>query len=107
VRTLLRRDFEEAFRGCDVLLTPTTPEVAFPIGSRTDDPLRMYLGDVYTVSANLAGLPAVSLPGGFSEGLPVGLQLLGPPLEEGRLLRVADAYQRRTDFHTRRPPEAT
>jgi aspartyl-tRNA(Asn)/glutamyl-tRNA(Gln) amidotransferase subunit A len=103
VRTLLRRDFEQAFRACDVVVTPTTPEVAFPIGSRTDDPLRMYLGDVYTVSANLAGLPGLSLPCGSSAGLPVGLQLLAPPLEEGRLLRVGDAYQRRTDFHTRIP----
>ena len=106
VRTLLRRDFEEAFRGCDALVTPTSPEVAFSLGSRTGDPLRMYLSDVFTVSANLAGLPGISLPCGFSEGLPVGLQLLGPPLEEGRLLRIADAYQRRTDFHTRRPPES-
>ena len=106
VRTLLRRDFEEAFRGCDAVVTPTTPEVAFPIGSRTADPLRMYLGDVYTVSANLAGLPGVSIPCGFDRGLPVGLQLLGPPLEEARLLRVADAYQRRTDFHVQSPPES-
>ena len=86
-------------------MTPTTPEVAFPLGSRTDDPLRMYLGDVYTVSANLAGVPGLSIPCGFHDGMPVGLQLLGPPLEEARLLRVADAYQRRTDFHRRRPPE--
>ena len=66
----------------------------------------MYLSDVYTVSANLAGVPGVSLPCGFVRGLPVGLQLLGPALEEGRLLRIADAYQRRTDFHEARPPEA-
>jgi aspartyl-tRNA(Asn)/glutamyl-tRNA(Gln) amidotransferase subunit A len=105
VRTLLRRDFEQAFRGCDVIATPTSPEVAFAIGSRTADPLRMYLSDVYTVSANLAGVPGLSLPCGFARGLPVGLQLLGPPLEEGRLLRVADAYQRRTDFHEALPPE--
>ena len=107
VRTLLRRDFEEAFRGCDVIVSPTAPEVAFPLGSRTEDPLRMYLSDVYTVSASLAGLPGLSLPCGFLDGLPVGLQLVGPPLEEARLLRVADAYQRRTDFHTRRPAGAS
>jgi len=106
VRTLLRRDFEEAFRSCDALVMPTSPEVAFALGSRTEDPLRMYLSDIFTVSANLAGVPGVSLPCGFSDGLPVGLQVLGPPLEEGRLLRIADAYQRRTDFHTHRPPES-
>jgi aspartyl-tRNA(Asn)/glutamyl-tRNA(Gln) amidotransferase subunit A len=66
----------------------------------------MYLSDIFTVSANLAGIPGVSIPCGFAGGLPVGLQLLGPPLEEARLLRLADAYQRRTDFHARRPPEA-
>ncbi|HJO24093.1 MAG: Asp-tRNA(Asn)/Glu-tRNA(Gln) amidotransferase subunit GatA [Myxococcota bacterium] len=105
VRTLLRRDFETAFRSCDALVTPTSPEVAFALGSRTEDPLRMYLSDVFTVSANLAGLPGVSVPCGFSDGLPVGLQVLGPPLEEGRLLRIADTYQRRTAFHGQRPPE--
>ena len=105
VRTLLRRDFEAAFGGCDVIATPTSPEVAFALGAKSDDPLRMYLNDVYTVSANLAGLPGVSLPCGFHEDLPVGLQLLAPALGEGRLLRVADAYQRRTDHHRARPPE--
>ena len=105
VRTLLRRDFEEAFLGCDVIATPTTPEAAFRLGEKTDDPLKMYLSDVYTVSCNLAGLPGVSVPCGLAGGLPTGLQLLAPPLEEGRLLRVADAYQRRTDFHDARPPE--
>jgi aspartyl-tRNA(Asn)/glutamyl-tRNA(Gln) amidotransferase subunit A len=105
VRTLLRRDFEQAFRGCDVIATPTTPEVAFRLGEKTGDPLRMYLSDIYTVSCNLAGIPGLSLPCGFAHGMPVGLQLLGPVLEEGRLLRVADAFQRRTDFHSRRPPE--
>jgi aspartyl-tRNA(Asn)/glutamyl-tRNA(Gln) amidotransferase subunit A len=107
VRTLVRRDFEEAFRGCDVLATPTAPETAFALGERGEDPLRMYLSDVYTVSANLAGLPALSLPCGAVEGLPVGLQLLAAPLEEPTLLRVADAYQRRTDHHLRRPELAT
>ncbi len=107
VRTLLRRDFEQAFQSCDVIVTPTSPEVAFPLGSKTADPLRMYLSDVYTVSANLAGVPGVSIPCGFESGMPVGLQLLGRPLEEAALLRVADAYQRRSDFHLRPPPEPT
>jgi aspartyl-tRNA(Asn)/glutamyl-tRNA(Gln) amidotransferase subunit A len=103
VRTLLRRDFEEAFRSCDVIATPTAPEVAFPIGAKSDDPVRMYLSDVYTVSANLAGLPGVSLPCGSAAGLPIGLQLLAPTLGEATLLRVADAYQRLTGHHLARP----
>jgi aspartyl-tRNA(Asn)/glutamyl-tRNA(Gln) amidotransferase subunit A len=105
VRTLLRRDFESAFGACDVIAAPTLPEPAFRIGERSEDPLRMYLSDVYTVSANLAGLPALSLPCGRASGLPVGLQLLAPPLEDARLLRVADAYQRLTTHHLERPPE--
>jgi aspartyl-tRNA(Asn)/glutamyl-tRNA(Gln) amidotransferase subunit A len=105
VRTLLRRDFEEAFRGCDVIATPTAPEAAFRLGEKSGDPLRMYLSDVYTVSANLAGLPGISTPCGFTAGLPVGLQILGPPLGEAAILRVADAFERRTDWHRRRPPE--
>ncbi len=104
VRTLLRRDFEAAYAGCDLIATPTVPEPAFRLGERTDDPLRMYLSDVYTVSANLAGIPGLSLPCGSSGGLPLGLQLLGPPLSEGLLLRVADTYQRRTRYHEARPP---
>jgi aspartyl-tRNA(Asn)/glutamyl-tRNA(Gln) amidotransferase subunit A len=103
VRTLLRRDFAAAFEGCDALLTPTTPEVAFRLGERTADPLRMYLSDVYTVSANLAGLPAVSLPCGAAHGLPVGLQLLGRAGDDATPLRLADAFQRRTAFHDARP----
>jgi aspartyl-tRNA(Asn)/glutamyl-tRNA(Gln) amidotransferase subunit A len=106
VRTLLRRDFERAFEGCDLLATPTTPEPAFRLGANTADPLRMYLADVYTVAAPLAGIPGVSLPCGLAHGLPVGLQLLGKPLDEGTLLRAADAYQRETDHHLARPPEA-
>jgi aspartyl-tRNA(Asn)/glutamyl-tRNA(Gln) amidotransferase subunit A len=105
VRTLLRRDLEAAFRGCDVLATPTCPEVAFEIGAKSGDPVKMYLSDVYTVSANLAGLPGASVPCGSHEGLPIGLQLLAPPLDEATLLRAADAYQRRTRHHVARPPE--
>ena len=105
VRTLLRRDFDEALSGCDVLITPTTPETAFRIGEKTSDPLTMYLSDVFTVSANLAGLPGVSVPCGFAHQMPVGLQVLGRPLEDATPLRVADALQRRTDFHLQRPPD--
>jgi aspartyl-tRNA(Asn)/glutamyl-tRNA(Gln) amidotransferase subunit A len=105
VRTLLRRDFETAFEGCDVIATPTSPEVAFRLGERTDDPLRMYLTDVYTVSANLAGVPGISVPCGLAQDLPVGLQLLARPLDEPTLLRVADTFERRTDHHLARPPE--
>jgi aspartyl-tRNA(Asn)/glutamyl-tRNA(Gln) amidotransferase subunit A len=105
VRTLLRRDFEQAFRDCDVIATPTAPEVAFRLGDRLEDPLRMYLGDVYTVSANLAGLPGISLPCGTRDGLPIGLQLLAAPLGEATLLRAADAYQRRTRHHELRPKD--
>jgi len=103
VRALLRRDFEEAFASCDALLTPTAPETAFAIGERTGDPLRMYLSDVYTVSANLAGVPALSIPCGFSRGLPIGLQLIGRAGSDVIPLRLADAFQRRTDHHLRRP----
>jgi aspartyl-tRNA(Asn)/glutamyl-tRNA(Gln) amidotransferase subunit A len=103
VRTLLRRDFEQAFQGCDVIATPTSPETAFVRGEKTGDPMRMYLSDVYTVSANLAGIPGISIPCGFAAGLPIGMQLLGRPLEEATLLRVADAFQRRTDHHGRVP----
>ncbi len=105
VRTLLRRDFEQAFGACDAILLPTAPEVAFRLGERSADPLRMYLSDIFTVSANLAGVPALSVPCGFARGLPVGLQLMGPVLDEVAPLRLADAFQRRTDFHRRRPPE--
>ncbi len=106
-RTLLRGDFEAAYRSCDLILTPTAPEVAFALGERSADPLQMYLSDIFTVSANLAGIPGISVPCGFARDLPVGLQLLGPALGESLLLRVADAYQRRTDWHTKTPPEAS
>jgi len=105
MRTLLRRDFEAAFQGCDVLLLPTAPEVAFRLGEKAEDPLTMYLSDVYTVAANLAGLPAISVPCGLLEGLPVGLQILGRPLEDSTVLRVADAYQRLSPHHRALPPE--
>jgi aspartyl-tRNA(Asn)/glutamyl-tRNA(Gln) amidotransferase subunit A len=108
VRTLIRRDFERAFETCDVIATPTTPGPAWKAGELIDDPLAMYLADVYTVTANLAGLPGLSLPAGFtSAGLPVGLQLIGRPLDEVTALRAGDAFQRHTDFHERVPPAVT
>jgi aspartyl-tRNA(Asn)/glutamyl-tRNA(Gln) amidotransferase subunit A len=103
VRTLIRRDFEEAFETCDAILTPTTPETAFRLGAKSDDPLSMYLSDVYTVSANLAGLPGLSMPCGLCDGMPVGLQLLGKPLDEATILRIGDSFERRTEHHLQRP----
>ncbi len=111
VRTLIWRDFEAAFRACDVIATPTSPSVAFPLGAKSSDPLEMYLNDVFTIPCNLAGIPGMSLPCGFAAPpdnsaieLPVGLQLLGPPLGEEQLFAVAGAYQAATDWHARRPP---
>ena len=106
VRTLIRREFEQALTDHDVLVTPTSPSVAFRLGEKTSDPLAMYLSDLFTIPMNIAGLPALSIPCGFSEGLPVGLQLIGRPFEEGTLLRAANAYGALTDWHTRRPPAA-
>jgi aspartyl-tRNA(Asn)/glutamyl-tRNA(Gln) amidotransferase subunit A len=103
VRTLVGRDFEQAFERYDALVAPTTPTTAFPIGERSGDPLQMYLSDVYTVPANIAGICAVSLPAGFSDGLPVGMQIIGKPLDEAGILRVADAFQRVTSYHTDTP----
>ncbi|HEY7516632.1 MAG TPA: Asp-tRNA(Asn)/Glu-tRNA(Gln) amidotransferase subunit GatA [Vicinamibacteria bacterium] len=93
VRTLIRRDFETAFEACDVIATPTTPGPAFRIGEKIDDPLQMYLADIFTVPANLAGIPGISLPCGLTSGLPVGLQLLGRPFDEATLLRLARAFE--------------
>ena len=106
VRTLLRADFESAFERCDMLAMPTSPEVAFPLGDKQGDPVTMYRSDVYTVAANLVGVPGVSIPCGEVYGLPVGLQLVGRALDEATVLRVADAFQRVTDHHLRRPPGA-
>jgi aspartyl-tRNA(Asn)/glutamyl-tRNA(Gln) amidotransferase subunit A len=106
VRTLIRRDFEGAFRGCDMVAMPTTPTPAFRLGEKTDDPLQMYLEDIFTVPANLAGIPGLSLPCGFVGGLPVGVQLLGRPFEEAALFRAGHAYQQRTAHHRAVPPAA-
>jgi aspartyl-tRNA(Asn)/glutamyl-tRNA(Gln) amidotransferase subunit A len=103
VRTLIRDDFDNAFKSCDLILTPTTPSVAFKIGSKTKDPLEMYLEDICTVTCNLAGLPGISIPGGFDNGLPIGLQMLGPLFKEEILLRAAYGFEQATDFHKKRP----
>jgi len=105
VRTLIRKDFEEAFKRCEVILTPTAPTAAFRLGEKTDDPLTMYLSDIFTISANLAGIPGISLPCGFTQaGLPIGLQLLGKPFDEETLLQLAFAYEQATDWHKRKRP---
>ena len=103
VRTLIRQDFARVFQEVDALAAPVSPVVAFPIGDRADDPVRMYLVDVYTLPVNMAGLPAMSVPCGFSDGLPVGLQLIGPHLAESRLLNIAHTYQQATEWHRARP----
>jgi aspartyl-tRNA(Asn)/glutamyl-tRNA(Gln) amidotransferase subunit A len=104
VRTLIRRDFEEAFQQVDVLVTPTSPTPAFKIGEKIDDPLQMYLSDVCTITINLAGIPAISLPCGFSSaGLPIGLQIIGKPFAEETILRVAHAFEQQTAYHRRKP----
>jgi aspartyl-tRNA(Asn)/glutamyl-tRNA(Gln) amidotransferase subunit A len=109
VRTLIARDYAAAFARCDVLASPTSPLAGWRLGAKVHDPLAMYLSDVFTIGANLAGLPAISIPAGFSSQpesprLPVGLQLIGPRLAEPMLLRVAAAYEQRTDWHRQRPP---
>ncbi len=104
VRQLISADFSRAFKDVDVLMGPTTPTPAFAIGAKTADPITMYLNDIYTIGANLAGLPAVSIPCGFVQDLPVGLQIVGPHFSEARILAVAHALQRATDWHTRLPP---
>ncbi|MBI2463927.1 Asp-tRNA(Asn)/Glu-tRNA(Gln) amidotransferase subunit GatA [Candidatus Peregrinibacteria bacterium] len=103
IRTLVKQDFEKAFEEVDILAAPVSPTVAFKIGEKTDNPLAMYLNDSLTIPANLAGICALSLPCGFSEGLPVGFQLLGPQFGEDRILQVAHAFQKVTDFHLQHP----
>ena len=107
VRTLIRRDFDAAFESVDVLLTPTAPSTAFRAGAHADDPLAMYLADLLTIPVNLAGLPAISVPCGFSDaGLPIGVQLIGNVLDEARLLRVAHQYEQAASVHSHRPEAA-
>ena len=104
VRTLIRQDFQKAFETCDALITPVAPTTAFRIGEKITNPLDMYLSDVHVVAVNLAGIPALSVPCGFSNGLPIGLQLIGPHLSEETLLRIGHLYQSQTDWHTKHPP---
>jgi len=104
LRRLIAQDFEQAFEACDVIMGPTSPTTAFKIGAKSDDPVSMYLSDIYTISVNLAGLPGMSIPAGFdAQGLPVGLQIVGRYFAEEKLLNVAHQYQRATDWHRRMP----
>jgi aspartyl-tRNA(Asn)/glutamyl-tRNA(Gln) amidotransferase subunit A len=102
-RTLIKQDFDRAFERCDAIVTPTTPTTAFAIGENINDPMQMYLGDIFTLSLNLAGLCGISLPCGFAQGLPIGLQVMGAAYDEETIVRVAYAYEQATDWHTRRP----
>ena len=104
VRALIKHDFDEAFKKCDVILTPTTPTPAFKIGEKTDNPLQMYLSDIFTISTNLAGIPGISVPCGFTAaGLPVGMQFLAGHFEEGKLIQIASAYEKNANIEKRRP----
>ena len=105
VRQLISQDFKSAFRNVDVIAGPTAPTTAFAIGEKTDDPITMYLNDIYTIGANLAGLPGISVPCGFADGLPVGLQLVGPHFAEETILACAHQYQQLTDWHTQAPED--
>ena len=103
IRSLIRQDFLDAFKTVDVIMGPTSPTPAFKLGEKTDDPISMYLSDIYTIAVNLAGLPGMSIPAGFVNGLPVGLQLIGNYFDEARLLNVAHQYQTQSDWHTKTP----
>jgi aspartyl-tRNA(Asn)/glutamyl-tRNA(Gln) amidotransferase subunit A len=104
IRHLIADDFTRAFEQCDVIAGPTAPNTAFRFGEKTDDPVAMYLNDIFTISVNLAGLPGMSIPCGFIDGLPVGLQLIGRYFDEARLLNVAHRYQQVSDWHRQTPP---
>ncbi len=104
IRTLITQDFKKAFESCEAILCPTAPTPPFKIGEKVDDPIQMYLTDVFTIPVNMAGLPGMAIPGGFSEqGLPIGFQLVGPHFEEGRLIQLSSAFQKVTDHHLKRP----
>jgi aspartyl-tRNA(Asn)/glutamyl-tRNA(Gln) amidotransferase subunit A len=104
VRTLIRREFDQVFEKLDVLVTPTSPSVPFKIGEKVDEPLQMYLSDVCTIPVNIAGLPAISIPAGFADNLPIGMQIIGKPFDEETILRIAYAYEQATDWHKRKAP---
>jgi len=103
VRTIIRREFDRAFEKFDALITPTSPTVPFKIGEKVDNPVQMYLSDVCTLPINIAGLPAISIPAGFADGLPIGMQIIGPPFSEETLLKIAYAYEQATEWHKRKP----
>jgi aspartyl-tRNA(Asn)/glutamyl-tRNA(Gln) amidotransferase subunit A len=103
IRRLIAQDFTEAFKKCDIIMGPAAPSTAFKIGEKVDDPVAMYLQDIYTIAVNLAGLPGMSIPAGFSNGLPVGLQIIGNYFDEARMLNVGHAYQQVTDWHAQMP----
>jgi aspartyl-tRNA(Asn)/glutamyl-tRNA(Gln) amidotransferase subunit A len=104
VRTLIKQDFDEAFKHCDVVITPTAPTTAFKLAEKIQDPLQMYLSDIYTISINLAGLPALSLPCGFDQvGMPIGMQIVGKYFDEATILRVGHAYEQATEWSKRKP----
>lgn len=104
IRRLIKNDFDQAFTQCDFIIGPTSPTVAFPLGSKSGDPIQMYLCDVFTVTCNIAGIPGLSIPCGFADGLPIGMQILGPNFSEAGMLRLARMYEQAHDWHTRRPP---
>lgn len=103
IRRLIAEDFRAAFAAVDVIAGPSSPSPAFRFGEKSSDPVTMYLEDIYTIAANLAGVPALSIPAGLADGLPVGLQLIGRHLDEARILNVAHRFQQVTDWHLRRP----
>ena len=103
IRRLISEDFGKAFKKCDVILGPSAPSVAFPIGDKKEDPLKMYMQDVYTISTNLAGLPGLSMPAGLINNLPVGMQLIGNYFSEAKLLNIANVFQMNTDWHRLSP----
>ena len=103
LRHLISDDFKQAFEQVDVIMGPTAPSTAFKLGEKSDDPVSMYLSDIYTIAANLAGLPAMSVPAGLIEGMPAGLHVIGNYFDESRLLNVGHQYQQVTDWHTRCP----
>jgi aspartyl-tRNA(Asn)/glutamyl-tRNA(Gln) amidotransferase subunit A len=104
LRRLISDDFKQAFEQVDVIMGPTAPSVAFDIGEKSDDPVSMYLSDIYTIAVNLAGLPGMSIPAGFANNRPVGLQIIGNYFDESRLLNVAHQFQLETDWHKQIPP---
>jgi aspartyl-tRNA(Asn)/glutamyl-tRNA(Gln) amidotransferase subunit A len=105
IRTLIRKDFQTAFASCDAIVSPVAPTPAYPIGATLDDPLTMYLSDVFTLSANLAGIPGISVPCGFSDdGLPIGLQIMGRHFNESMLFKVARQYEQAVKINGRKPP---